>query len=67
MLKRIGLKLQPCLSPIFDENDFVIPLGKRTLRLTLLYIFSGNYINITIISYITTIIIVILVPYVSNL
>ena len=67
MLKRIGLKLQLCLYPIFDENDFVIPLGKRTLRLTLLYIFSSNYIDITIISYITTIIIVILVPYVSNL
>lgn len=67
MLQRISLKLQPCLSSIFDENDFVIPLGKRTLRLTLLYIFSSNYIDITIISYITTIIIVILVPYVSNL
>ena len=32
MLKRIGLKLQPSLSPIFEEKDCVMPFGKRTLR-----------------------------------
>ena len=31
MLRRIGFKLQPCLSPISDEKDFLILLGKRAL------------------------------------
>ena len=47
----MGLKLQPCFSPMFDVKGFVMPFGKRTLSWTLLYIFSRRAINFSVTQY----------------
>ena len=39
-LKRMRLRLQPCLRPILENKNSVIPLGSRMPSLVLYYMFS---------------------------
>ena len=48
----MGLKLQPCFSPMLDLKGFVMPFRKHTLSWTLqYYIFSRRVINFSVTSY----------------
>ena len=48
----MGLKLQPCFSPVLDVKGFVMPFRKDTPSWTLLYyIFSRRAINFSVTPY----------------
>ena len=48
-VKRNGLRLHPCLSPIAVGNAHVKPFCNCTLELVLLYILYNKFINLLLI------------------